>query len=319
MLPSRQRPVRRQAGRRAKLSAMPVRVAVVGSLVLDHVVRVERFPAPGESVSAGDLTLFTGGKGANQAVAAARLGAAVRFVGRVGNDPAGAALKGALDAEGIDTSELSEVDGASGAALITLDAAGQNTIAVALGANLRLTATEVPPISTDAVLAQLETDPSAALAAMRQDAPVRILNPAPPRGVPDEIWTRATCVTPNEHEAAYYSGTPVRKVEDAEAAAAWFHDRGVPLVVVTLGALGAWVSLNGAGRMAPGLPVEAVDTVGAGDTFNGALAVRLAEGEEPYAAARFACAAAAVAVGSAGAQTGMPSRATVEALLAAHG
>lgn len=301
-----------------RLSPVPVSVAVVGSLVLDHVVRVERFPAPGESVPAGDLALFPGGKGANQAVAAARLGAEVRFVGRIGCDPAGATLREALVAEGVDVSELREAEGASGAALITLDASGQNTIAVALGANLRLTSAEVPALRSDAVLAQLETDPSAASAAMRLDAPVRILNPAPPRGVPEEIWGLATCVTPNEHEAAFYAGLPVRTPEDAGVAAAWFHDRGTPLVVVTLGAMGAWVSVAGAGRLAPGLAVEAVDTVGAGDTFNGALALRLAEGAEPYEAARFACAAAAIAVGSAGAQTGMPSRAAVEAFLSAR-
>ncbi len=281
-------------------------------------MRVARFPAPGESVPAGDLALFPGGKGANQAVAAARLGAEVRFVGRIGRDPAGAALRDALVREGVNAEELRETEGASGAALIALDASGQNTICVAAGANLRLGAAEVPALEADAVLTQLETDPGAAIAAMRLAAPVRILNPAPPREMPDEIWGLATCVTPNEHEAGFYAGVPVRDARSAEVAAAWFHDRGTRDVVVTLGALGVWASAGGAGRMVPGFRVQAVDTVGAGDAFNGALAVRLAEGADLLGACRFGCAVAAIAVGSAGAQTGMASREAVEAFLASR-
>lgn len=293
---------------------MPVKIAVVGSLVLDHVVRVDRFPRPGESVAGRDFATFPGGKGANQAVAAARLGAEVAFFGRVGQDPAARVLRTALEDEGIDTVGLISGKTPSGAALITLDASGQNCISVALGANLEMR--DAPDLPVDAVLAQLETDPASSLAAMRSACPIRILNPAPPREVPEAIWPVTGVVTPNEHEAAFYAGFEVKDAYSAARAARWFHDRGVPRVAITLGPVGVYASENGQGRLIPGRQVEAVDTVGAGDAFNGALAVRLATGDDFFDACDYACAVAALAVTRAGAQTGLPTAREVETFLA---
>ena len=287
-------------------------IVVVGSLVLDHVVRVARFPVAGESLPATGFATYPGGKGANQAVAAARLGASVAFVGKVGRDAAGETLRRALAGAGVDLEGLQEAEGSSGAALIALDPGGQNTICVALGANLELRAENVPSLSADAVLAQLETDPSAALGAMSLDAHVRILNPAPPRDVPEAIWSLATVVTPNEHECAHFTGIEPTDAASAERAAAWFRDRGAAQVAITLGARGVWCAEAG---LLPAFPVEAVDTVGAGDAFNGALAVALAEGQGFGEACRFASAAAALSVTKPGAQGGMPTRAQVEALI----
>lgn len=294
---------------------MAVRVAVVGSLVLDHVVRVERFPRPGESVAARDFATFPGGKGANQAVAAARLGASVAFTGRIGRDPAGAVLRAALVDAGVDVTELRECDSPSGAALITLDPSGQNCICVALGANEELR--DAPDLHADAVLAQLETAPSASLSAMRSDCPVRILNPAPPREMPEEIWSLANVATPNEHEASFYAGFDVTDIETARRAVDWFHSRGTERVAITLGSAGVYASENGIGHLVSGRSVKVVDTVGAGDAFNGALAVRLASGDGFFEACAYACASATLSVTRAGAQTGLPTAEEVQTFLSA--
>lgn len=291
-----------------------MKVVVVGSLVLDHVVRVDRFPGPGESVSGHDFAAFPGGKGANQAIAAARLGASVSIVGCIGRDTAGRVLREALDANGVDTGELRECDLPTGSALVTIDASGQNCICIANGANEELRT--VPNLDADVVLTQLETHTDASIAAMRSPSRIRILNPAPRVPVTEEIWGLANVATPNEHEAAFFTGLEVGDVESCERAARWFHNLGTERVAITLGPAGVYASEAGNGRLVPGRRVKAVDTVGAGDAFNGALAVRLASGDDFFGACDYACAVAALSVTRSGAQTGLPTAAEVESFLA---
>jgi ribokinase len=284
-------------------------LVVVGSVNLDLVVRVPSLPAPGETVSGGTFERHHGGKSANQAVAAARLGASVAFVGAVGDDELGADAVAALERDGIDCSGVARLDDApTGVALIVVDEAGENQIAVASGANGRLDAAMVQnavPKEPRWVLLGLEVPDDAVLAGARA-AERLVLNPAPARPLPDELLDLGPILTPNEAEARTLTGEP-----DAQAAArALEHRTGAP-VVVTLGARGALVG----GEVIAPPPVRPVDTTGAGDTFSGALAAELARGADLAAATRFATAAAALSTQGAGARGGMPGRAAVEALL----
>lgn len=290
------------------------RVVVVGSVNVDLVVVVERLPAPGETVIGGRFARHHGGKGGNQAVAAARLGAPTCFVGAVGRDDLGSAARGALEAEGIDVSELTTLDGQpTGVALITVDAHGENSIAVAGGANTALTPevveaslTRLAPQAGDVVLVGHEIPTAttrAALAAGRASGATTILNPAPAGGLDAATVALADILTPNEVESALLSGIGARPSM---------------AVLVTRGALGARLEIDGDLVEIPAPAVVAVDTVGAGDTLNGALAASLAEGQPLPDAARRAVAAASLAVTLAGAREGMPTRAELEALLG-HG
>jgi ribokinase len=283
-------------------------LVVVGSVNADLVVRIGRLPAPGETVSGGTFERHHGGKSANQAVAAARLGASVAFVGAVGDDDLGADAVAALEREGIDCSGVARLDDApTGVALIVVDEAGENQIAVASGANARVADPGVPA-GARIVLLGLEVPDEAVLAAARAAGDARIvLNPAPARPLPDELLDRAPILTPNEAEACTLAGE-----DDAERAARALEERTGAPVVVTLGARGALVS----GQVIAPPRVEVVDTTGAGDTFTGALAAELARGADIRAAARFATAAAALSTQAAGAREGMPDRAAVERVLA---
>jgi ribokinase len=288
-------------------------------------VTVARLPSVGETVSGGALTVSHGGKGANQAVAARRLGARVRFVGCVGDDASGQAIRAGLAAEGIEAPGLvTTAAAATGTALIVVDAQGNNQIAVAPGANRALAAEQVSARAedwawADVVVCQLETPLPAvhrALAEARRHRAVTILNPAP---VPDgdlDFLGLADYLTPNAGEAARLSGAPAGDPAATRRAAEVLRGRGAGTVVVTLGADGALACDAHGAIGVPAFAVVAVDTTAAGDAFNGALAVALGEGRPLAEGLRFACAAAALACTRRGAQPSLPARAEVEALLA---
>jgi ribokinase len=300
------------------------RVAVVGSLNMDLVARAARLPHPGETLAGSTFAQVAGGKGGNQAVAAARLGAQVAMLGCVGADANGAQLRAGLEAEGIECAALETSPSApTGVALIVVDDSSQNAIVIIAGSN-----GEVSPATiarheavlavADVVVCQLETPPQtvhAALATARRLGKTVILNPAPATGpLPAEWFGLIDYLIPNELEAATLTGMPVESPEDAAEAAASLRRAGARNVLVTLGARGVHAALeDGDGVLYAAPQVAAVDTTAAGDTFIGGLAAQLAQGATPDAAIRFAQRAAALSVMRAGAQTSIPTRAELEA------
>ncbi|PTX92302.1 ribokinase [Opitutus sp. ER46] len=300
------------------------RIAVIGSSNTDMILKLPRIPRPGETLLGGEYLSAAGGKGANQAVAAARLGGAVSFIARVGADVLGEQAIAGFQHEGIDVQHVQrDAACASGVALIFVDAQGENCIGVAGGANGRLSADDIArahaTIAGSAVaLLQLET-PLATVQAAAETAATAgatvILNPAPAQELPDALLRHISVLTPNEHEAALLSGLPVTDAASAATAAARLLAKGPKAVVITLGALGAYVHTASGGQLVPSFPVQAVDTTAAGDTFNGALAVALAEGRPLAEAVRFGNAAAALSVTRFGAQPSVPTRREVEAFL----
>jgi ribokinase len=300
------------------------RVLVIGSANVDFTVRAARLPRPGETVSGGTLLVNYGGKGANQAVAARRLGAEVRLIGCVGDDDPGRAIRDALAAEGIGVAGVVGTSAAAtGTALIVVDAEGHNQIAVAPGANRTLTVEHLRARAEDfawaeVVVCQLETPlPTVAwaLETGRQRRAITLLNPAPPSDASLEFLALVDYLTPNGGEAERLAGVPVRDRADAARAADRLRGRGTGVVVVTLGEGGALARGPGGLHHAPAFTVTAVDTTAAGDAFNGALAVALAEGRELAPALRFANATAALACTRRGAQPSLPTRSEVERLL----
>jgi ribokinase len=301
------------------------KVVVVGSTNTDMTVRVPRIPAPGETAGGRDFRVSGGGKGANQAVAAARAGATVEFLTALGDDVLGEQALASLHAEGIELGLAQRVPGPSGVALIVVDDTGENAIAVAAGANGELRPAHVQPIVDrvapgDVLLLQLEIPmdavlTAATLACARGACVVLNPAPAPPDGLPDALLRAVTVLTPNEHEAGHITRVGVDDAAGLARAAAVLHGRGVPHVLITLGARGVFVSSEGRSRLVPALPAVAIDTTAAGDVFCGALAVALTEGRSVEDAARFAVAAAAISVTRAGAQASAPSRAEIDALL----
>jgi ribokinase len=300
-------------------------ITVVGSLNMDLIIRVPRFPEPGEAIHGEDLSTACGGKGANQAYAIARMGQSVHMVGCVGADAFGDEMAENLRAAGVDTrGVLRRADKASGTAMILVhNGTGQNEIVVASGANRTLTAADVHNAAdvlrqSDAVVAQLETTLSATQAAMalaREAGRLSVLNPAPFMPLDDELLNLCDYLIPNENEASQLAGLGVRDPESAAAAAGLLRSRGARNVLITLGAGGVWVeSETWRGHM-PAFPVRAVDTVAAGDTFIGAFVARLVEGASVREAAQFGCAASAIAVTRPGAQPSIPSREEVTAFL----
>ena len=302
------------------------RVCVIGSTNLDFTVAVPRLPRPGETVSGGDLILSVGGKGANQAVAARRMGAEVRFVTLLGGDLMGERVRAGLLEAGLPPDRLLKTtDVATGVALIAVDPEGRNQIAVAPGANHRLTAELVAAHRdalawADVVLLQLETPLETvrwALAEARRLGKTTVLNPAPARvlPLPADLLPLVDYITPNETEAELLTGRPVRDLPDAEAAGQTLVARGVRAAVVTMGAAGALL-VGAAGSIpAPGFPVAAIDTVGAGDAFNGTLATLLAAGAPIEDALLVANAAGGLACTRRGAVEALPTRDDVLALL----
>ena len=306
------------------------RIVVVGSINVDLVVRVATLPRPGETVLGGRFASVPGGKGANQAVAAARAGGHTTFVARVGDDSMGHAAIEAFRGEGIETDFITVTPHApTGVALILVDAVGENSIAVAGGANDRLSFDDIerarPAIeAADVLLLQLEVPLEAVAHAvsMAQSAGTRvILNPAPARPLPAALLARVDILTPNETEGESLASrgyAPAPSAADAEALAGALLGLGPRAVILTRGAAGALVAAADDRTHVPAFSVEPLDTVAAGDVFNGCLAVRLAEGLDLVAATRFAAAAAAISVTREGAQTSAPRRGEIEAFLAAR-
>ena len=307
-------------------------ILVVGSLNMDQVVRVTRVPALGETLlGAGSLKLIPGGKGANQAVAIARLGTAVAMAGRVGNDPFGERLLSALQADHVDTGLIAiDQEEASGVAFIFLDPDGDNAIVVASGANMRVGLDHAQTSNILASITQaqalvmqleipLETVVSLTAAAHNRGVPV-VLNLAPAQPLPKEVLQQLDVLIVNEAEASLLSGQRVESLEDARIVATVLLEQGIAKVVITLGSQGAilataaeTVGARVIYQSAPKVPV--VDTTAAGDCFVGALTVALTEGQTPEDALRFAVYASALKVTKFGAQSGLPTRAEVEAFL----
>lgn len=275
---------------------MPPSIAVVGSANVDLVARCERLPRPGETVTDAVFERIPGGKGANQAVAAARLGALTSFVGRIGTDDL---VLRSLEAEGVDVTGVRRDEGESGVALILVDAEGENVIAVAPGANGRLTAADVSVVGADAVLCQLEIPVEAVAAAAGQAQGLFCLNAAPAVSVPLDVLRRADVVVVNRYELDALRETP-------------------RLVALTLGAEGAVLLADGeeVARAAPP-PVTAVDGTAAGDAFCAALLVSLLEGRDRLESLRRACAAGALAASRPGAQPSLPTAAELDEILRA--
>jgi ribokinase len=292
-------------------------ILVVGSSNTDMVIKADHFPSPGETILGGNFFMFPGGKGANQAVAAARLGGKVTLVAKTGNDIFGKQAVQQFRKEGINTEFIfSDQNYPSGVALITIDQKGENTIVVAQGANGALSAKDVQQAEkeiedTELVLIQLEipmdaVEHAVALAATHKKKV--ILNPAPAQKLSDDLLKQLFLVTPNESEAEILLGMKIDSIESIELAAKKLFEKGVANVVITLGADGAYLYNKDGGKHISSAKVIPIDTTAAGDVFNGALAVAIAENNSLTDAIAFANTAAAISVTRMGAQASAPYR-----------
>jgi ribokinase len=295
------------------------KILVVGSINMDLVVRVPHSPLPGETVLGGDFETFPGGKGANQAVAAARMGGEVTMVGRVGQDDFGDTLIHGLVENKVRTSQvIKDPDAPTGIAMISVATDGENSIVVASGANLKVSVEDVNkarPLmrETDLLLLQLEcpmeTVKAAVDLAQAYDIPV-VLNPAPAQPLSQELLSQVDYLTPNEHEL-----TLLADEEDIDRAIEKLRGWGVRSLIITMGARGARVVTQSIDEHLPAHEITAVDTTAAGDAFNGALGVALAEGKTLLTSVRYAMAAGALAATKRGAQPSLPTRESVEGLI----
>jgi ribokinase len=297
-------------------------IVVVGSVTMDLVTRTPQIPRVGQTLIGTGFHTTPGGKGANQSVAAARLGYPVAMVAKVGDDHYGPMLLKSLAEAGVQTGGVEQIAVSSGIAAIFLADSSENSIVVVPGANGnmdRATVDAHAPIirSAGMVLCQLEIPMDAlsyTLAVCAEAGVPVMLDPAPAAALPDDVWKKIAWFTPNETEAAFYLGDGANTEESAQK----LLERGLGGVVLKRGSEGAYVALPGKGAWVPPFAVQAIDTVAAGDCFNGAFAVALLEGRDPWQAARFANAAAAICVTRRGAQAAMPTRAEVDALMAKH-
>jgi ribokinase len=280
-------------------------VVVVGSCNLDLVSSTDHLPSPGETLRAVTYAEHAGGKGLNQAVACARMGARVALIGCVGNDSAGTMLRELLEHEGIDTSQLKTVDAPTGRAFITVDASGENTIVIVAGANAHVGKTAITFPSSKVLLAQLEIplDVVTRVFAKAQGA-IRVLNPAPAAVIPSELLSLCDIAVPNETESEAMGGTK------------YLLGSGVNTVITTLGERGAEISDATSTSAVTPYPVNAIDTVGAGDAFVGALCAEIARGADLQGAAQIASVAGALATTIRGAVRSLPQRAAVMSLYA---
>jgi ribokinase len=305
---------------------MNKQIVVVGSINLDLVASSPHIPAPGETILGTDFQTFFGGKGANQAVAAARLGAPVTIIGRVGEDSFAVQLIDALRAAGVQTDCVSRAPGSSGIALITTDARGENSIVVIPGANGQLSPTELEKYddvlrNAGMLLTQLEiplaTIEFLAERARKYGVPL-VLDPAPARPLPSDLLAKCTWITPNETEAAVLSGTQAGAPQ-SEQVAELLQKRGARNIVLKEGARGVFLKQGAqAGVRVSGFPVNAIDTTAAGDAFNGAFAFGLLQDKTVEDSARFANAVAGISVTRRGAQPSLPDLAEVQAFLRGH-
>ncbi|MBX6168856.1 MAG: ribokinase [Thermobispora bispora] len=304
----------------------PRGVVVVGSISADITAFARRLPRPGETVLGDDVTVNLGGKGANQAVAAARAGAPTWLVGCVGTDPFGELVSSRLRSHGVALTEVRSVGNRTGVAHIRVDASGENDIVVAPLANADLSAEMVDESiravrgEASVLLLQLEIPVEVACHAAEAGARAGltvVLDPAPAQPLPDDLWPHVAVVTPNESEAAALTGVEVADVESAGRAAAWFLDRGVRHALITLGSAGALSVTRERIRHFPAYPVTPVDTTAAGDAFTGSLGAALAAGLDTATAIRRGMAAGALATTRPGASASLPDRAAVDDLLGA--
>lgn len=304
---------------------MTKKLIVLGSINADYVLNLAQFPRPGETLSGSQYQVAFGGKGANQAVAAGRSGANIQFIAAVGDDEIGQKMCRQFKEDGIDTRSIETCQSEkTGVALIFVNGQGENMIGIYPGANAAVSVESVKKyqqdmIDADAILMQLETPLDTIMAAAqlaKQHGTQVILNPAPARELPDALLKCVDIITPNETEAEALTGIAVKDEASANQAAQALHQKGISLVIITLGSRGAWVSENGHGELIAGFKVNAVDTVAAGDTFNGMLVTMLLEGLPLKQAVRYGHAAAAIAVSRPGAQPSVPWRKEVDEFLA---
>ncbi len=302
----------------------PASIVVVGSSNTDMVIKAEKFPLPGETILGGEFFLFPGGKGANQAVAASRLGGSVTFVARLGNDIFGEQALQHFKTEGIQTDYIiSDPVHPSGVALITVDANGENTIVVAQGSNGALSPDDVQQAKNafdeaGILLMQLEIPIATVLHAAKigkQSGKKVILNPAPAMSLPTELFGYLYIITPNKTETEMLTGVKITDSNSIRKAAEMMREKGVANVIITLGAEGAYIYNNDGGRQLAAPAVKAIDSTAAGDVFNGALAVAISEGKGLDEAVDFANQAAAISVTKMGAQASAPYRNELTSLL----
>ena len=296
-------------------------ILVVGSSNTDMVIKAAHLPRPGETILGGTFFMNPGGKGANQAVAIARLGGSVTFICKTGSDIFGHQSQQLFEEEGINTSYVfSDSGNPSGVALITVDEKAENCIVVASGANANLLPSDLAKAEeaieqADLILMQLEVPMETvcfvADIAWQKGKKV-ILNPAPAHPLPADLLRHLYLITPNETEAEMITGVKITDESSAGEAARLLSEMGVQHVIITLGSKGALIYSGGKAEMVPALKVEAVDTTAAGDVFNGALTVALSEGRSLKEAARFACKASAISVTRVGAQSSAPYRTEVD-------
>ena len=293
------------------------RIIVIGSSNTDMVIKTEKLPAPGETILGGKFLMNPGGKGANQAVAASRLGGKITFITKRGNDLFGNQAVGLLMREGVDIKYIvKDPDLPSGVALITVDSTGENSIVVAPGSNGNLLKEDIPSVIFDTgkfeiLLLQLEipidTVEYSAVTASEHGIKV-ILNPAPARKLSDNLLKHTWLITPNETEAETITGVIITDIPSAERAAELIQERGAKNVIITLGEAGAFIKSENYTGLIPGIKVKPVDTTAAGDVFNGALAVAISEGSDLKDAVIFANKAASISVTRMGAQASAPYR-----------
>ena len=300
------------------------KLVVLGSINADHILNLESFPTPGETVTGNQYQVAFGGKGANQAVAAGRSGANIAFIACTGEDDIGERVRKQLAGDRIDVAPVSVIPGEStGVALIFVNGEGENVIGIHAGANAALSPALVEAQKTriaqaDALLMQLESPLESVLLAAKiahQHQTQVILNPAPARELSDELLALVDIITPNETEAEKLTGIRVENDDDAAKAAQALHAKGIDTVIITLGSRGVWASVKGEGQRVAGFKVQAIDTIAAGDTFNGALITALLEEKPLNEAIRFAHAAAAIAVTRKGAQPSVPWREEIDEFL----
>ncbi|KAB0288759.1 ribokinase [Vibrio fortis] len=301
---------------------------VLGSVNADHVLQVPSFPRPGETLIGGNYQVIPGGKGANQAVAAARLKADIGFIACVGDDPFGINIRQDFEKDGINIDGVVVAGNTpTGIAMIQVSATGENSICLSAEANDKLDCAQIEPHldkirGAKYLLTQLETPIEGieyAAKVAKESGTKVILNPAPARPLSNELLACVDVITPNETEAEVLTGVTVTDDASAHQAALALHDKGIKTVMITLGAKGVWLSHSGEGNqgeLIPGFRVEATDTTAAGDTFNGALVTGLLEEMPLEKAIKFAHAAAAISVTRFGAQTSIPSRQETDAFLA---